>query len=84
MWRHFCDEMNVSNSFILKKGEAPVFVACNAVITGKHIFIDCADSVKIRKKYFEKRSLYSLFFFNVISEIFGILRLVCSTKYVVC
>ena len=39
----------------------PVFVACNAVITVKHIFIECADVLEIRKKYFEVISLYSLF-----------------------
>ena len=61
-------------SFILKKEEAPVCVACNAVITVKHILIECADLLEIRKKYFEERSLYSLFR-NVIPEImFDFLR----------
>ena len=50
----------LTRSFILRKGEAPVCVACNAVITVKHILIECADLLKIRKKYFEERSLYSL------------------------
>ena len=54
---------------ILRKEEAPVCVACNAVITVKHILIKCADLLEIRKKYFEERSLYSLFR-NVILEIF--------------
>ena len=44
-------------------------VACNAVITVKHTLIECADMLEIRKKYFEERSLYSLFR-NVIPEIF--------------
>ena len=48
-------------SFILRKEEDPVCVACNAVITVKHILIECADSLEIRKKYFEEKSLYSLF-----------------------
>ena len=52
----------------LKKEEAPVCVACSAVITVKHMLIECADLLEIRKKYFEERSLYSLFL-NVILEI---------------
>ena len=43
-------------------------VACNAVITVKHILIESADLLEIRKKYFEERSLYSLFR-NIIPEI---------------
>ena len=50
-----------THSFILKKEEAPVCVACNAVITVKHIWFECSDLLEIRKKYFEERSLYSLF-----------------------
>ena len=41
-----------THSFLLKKEESPVCVACNTTITVKHIS---------RKKYFEERSLYSLF-----------------------
>ena len=33
----------------------------NVVITVKHFLIECADLLEIRKKYFEERSLYSLF-----------------------
>ena len=51
-----------THSFILRKEEAPVCVACNAVLTVKHILIECADLLEIRKKYFEEKSLYSLFF----------------------
>ena len=47
---------------------SPVCVACNVVITVKHILTECADLVEIRKKYFQERSLHS-FFRNVISEI---------------
>ena len=59
----------LTHSFILRREEAPICVACNAVITVKHILIECADLLEIRKKYFEERSLYSLFR-NVIPEIF--------------
>ena len=37
------------------------------VIAVKHILIECADLLEIRKKYFEEKSLYSLFR-NVIPE----------------
>ena len=64
----------LTHSFILRKEEAPVCIACGAVITVKYILIECADLLEIRKKYFEERSLYSLFR-NVIPEIiFDFLR----------
>ena len=62
------------HSFILRKEEAPVCVACNIVFTVKHILIECADLLEIRKKSFEEKSLYSLFR-NVIPEVvFDFLR----------
>ena len=64
----------LTHSFILRKEESPVCVTCGAVITVKHILIECADLLEIRKKYFEERSLYSLFR-NMIPEIiFDFLR----------
>ena len=64
----------LTHYFILRKEEAPVCVACNTVITVKHILIECADLLEIRKKYFEEKSLCSLFR-NVIPEIiFDFLR----------
>ena len=75
----------LTHSFILRKEEAPVCIACNAVITVKHILIECADLSEITKKYFEQKSLYSLFR-KVIPEKKKISceRLVCFTKYEVC
>ena len=64
----------LTHSFILRKEEAPVCVACNAVITVKHILIECADLLEIRKKYFEEKSLYSLFRSVIPEAIFGFLR----------
>ena len=61
-------------SFILRKEEAPVCVACNTVITVKHILIECADLLEIRKKYFEERSLYSLFRNEIPEKNFDFLR----------
>ena len=46
----------MTHFFILRKEEVPVCVACNAVITVKHISIESADLLEIRKKYFEERS----------------------------
>ena len=61
----------LTHSIILRKEEVPV--ACD-VLTVKHILIECADLLEIRKKYFEEKSLYSLFR-NVIPEvIFDFLR----------
>ena len=47
--------------FILTKEEPPVCVACNTIITIKHILIECADLVEVRKKYF----LGEIFVFTV-------------------
>ena len=64
----------LTHSFILRKEEVPVCVACDVVLTVKHILIECADLLEIRKKYFEEKSLCSLFR-NVIPEvIFDFLR----------
>ena len=57
----------LTHSFILRREEAPVCVACGAVITVKHILIECADLLEIGKKCFEERSLFSLFR-NVVPE----------------
>ena len=64
----------LTHSFILRKEEAPVCVACNTILTVKHILIECADLLEVRKKYFEQKSLYSLYQ-NVSPEIiFDFLR----------
>ena len=47
----------LTHTFLLKKEQPPVFVACNTIITVKHILIVCADLVEVRKKYFEEKSL---------------------------
>ena len=43
-------------------------VACDTSITVKHIMIECADLVEVRKKHVEERSLYYFFFRNVIPD----------------
>ena len=50
-----------THSFLLKKEEPPVCVACNTTITVKHILIECAAFLESRKKYFHERHMYSLF-----------------------
>ena len=57
----------LTHSFILRKEEAPVCVACGAVVTVKYILIECADLLETSNKHFEERYLYSLFR-NVIPE----------------
>ena len=58
----------LTHSFILRREETPVCVACGAVITVKRILIEYVHLLEIRKKYFEERSLFSLFR-NVTPEI---------------
>ena len=38
-----------THSFLLKKEEPPVCVTCNTNTTVKHILIECADLVEVRK-----------------------------------
>ena len=64
----------LTHSFIFRKEEALVCVACNVLLTVEHVLIECADLLETRKKYFEERSLHSLFR-NVIPEVvFDFLR----------
>ena len=65
---------NWLTKIISRKEEAPVCAACNAVITVKHFLIECADLLEIRKKYFEEKSLYSLFRNVIPGIIFDFLR----------
>ena len=74
----------LTHSFILRKEEAPVCVACDVELTVKHILTECADLLEIRKKYFEEKSLYSLFR-NVIPEvIFDFLREIGVLQNIMC
>ena len=46
----------LTHSFILRKEEVPVCVACNTVITVKHILIECADLLGLERNI-SKRNL---------------------------
>ena len=46
----------LTHSFILRKEEAPVCVACNAVITVKHILIECPICWRLERNI-SKRNL---------------------------
>ena len=59
----------MTNSFILRKEEAPVCVAFNVVITVKHILIECSDLVEMRERNILRRDLCIHFFWNVIPEV---------------
>ena len=75
----------LTHIFLLRKEDVPVSVAYTAIISVKHILIECADSLEIRKKYFEEGSLYSLFQNMYLKIIFtSCKRLVCFTKYELC
>ena len=47
-----------THSFLWKKEDLPVCLACNKTITVKHLLIECADLLEVRKKCFEERSLF--------------------------
>ena len=49
-------------------------MACNSTITVKHTLMECADLLAVRKKYFEDRSLYSLFRNMNLEKIFDYLK----------
>ena len=51
----------LTHSFLSKREVPPFCVACNAIIKIKHILIECADLVEVRKEYFEEVSLNLLF-----------------------
>ena len=62
------------HTFPLTKEESPVCVACNTTVTVNLILMECADLVEARKKYFEERSLYSLFQNVNLEKIFNYLK----------
>ena len=65
----------LTHSIIFRKEEAPVCVACSAVLTVKHILIECADLLETRQKYFEDKNVCIHSFRNVIPEVvFDFLR----------
>ena len=64
----------LTHSFILRKEEAPVCVACNAVIAVKHILVEVQICWRLEKKYFEERSLFSLLQYIIPEMIFDFLR----------
>ena len=75
----------------MKKEEPPVCVACNTTITVKHTLTECVDLVEVRKKYFDERSLYSLFpnvnpekIFDYVKEIGMFYKVLGILKYIVC
>ena len=44
----------LTHSFILRKEEASVCVACNAVITVKHILIECTDLLRLERNILKR------------------------------
>ena len=50
----------LTHSFILRKEEVHVCIACNTALTIKHILTECADLLEVRKKYFEQVFVFTL------------------------
>ena len=44
----------LTHSFILRKEEAPVCVACDVVLTVKHILIECADLWRLERNILKR------------------------------
>ena len=59
----------------LLKGEDPPFcIACNEVMTIKHLLLDCADLIDVRENYFTVNSLKDLFCTVPPQAVFGFLK----------
>ena len=65
------NRLHVGHSYLtflyFEKGRGSCLRRMWCCYTVKHSLIECADLLEIRKKYFEERSLYSLFW-NVIPK----------------
>ena len=47
----------LTHSFILKKEEPPVFVACKGIPTVKHLLIECADLMELGRNILRRNLL---------------------------
>ena len=60
-WDHLQKASNDTEMRPCPESYMKCYVACNTTITVKHMLVEYADLLEVRKKYFEGRSLYSLF-----------------------
>ena len=51
----------LTHAFTLRKEVVPVCVACNAVISGKHILIECADLLEFTKNKNKNKNRREIF-----------------------
>ena len=51
----------ITHSYLLKGEEEPQCIPCNALLTIKHILVDCVDLAPIRQRFFDVDSLTTLF-----------------------
>ena len=51
----------ITHSYLLKGEEDPQRIPCNALLTIKHILVDCTDLAPIRQRYFHVDCLTTLF-----------------------
>ena len=63
-----------THSFYFKREEIPMCVACDEVLSVKHILLHCADLIEIRRKHFTSVSMKQLFQDVPLDVIFNFLR----------
>ena len=51
----------ITHSYLLKGEEEPQCIPCNALLTIKHILVDCVEFAPIRQRFFHVDSLMILF-----------------------
>ena len=51
----------LTHSYLLKGGEAPQCVSCNAPLTVEHILTDCTDLEPSRQRFFNVDSMSIIF-----------------------
>ena len=64
----------ITHSYLLKGEEEPQCIPCNALLTIKHILVDCVDLAPIRQRFFDVDSLTTLFDTVKFESIFDFLK----------
>ena len=65
---------HLTQAYLLKGEDQPECVACQCLLTVKHILIECADFLQIREKYDQVHDMRQLFEDINIGNIFEYLR----------
>ena len=64
----------ITHSYLLKGEEEPQCIPCNALLTIKHILVDCVDLAPIRQRFFHVDSLTTLFDTVKFESVFDFLK----------